>query len=75
MAFERIKPEDLDRKRHELAGRLDDIFLNERDINVLEGSIRFMGQNTRERLLRALALAERNSPGVTKLDDSLESGR
>ncbi len=68
MAFE--KPEYKDKKQMELANQLNGLLLRN-DVSVVEGAIRFMAANTRNTLLRALEMAEKNSPGVTKIENSL----
>lgn len=65
------KPESKEIRQHELASQLSGLLL-EKDVSVVEGAIRFMSVNTRNTLLRALEMAERNSPGITKVENSLK---
>ncbi|MCW1891835.1 MAG: hypothetical protein KIH65_001155 [Candidatus Uhrbacteria bacterium] len=50
--------EEAERKAFEIAGKLDEIFLDTK-FSVLEHAIRMMGANTRETLKLALLKAER----------------
>jgi hypothetical protein len=62
--------EKLEMARHRLAMKLDELILAGQEdpgfVDILEGSIRYMAENTRETLLRAMELAEKNSGGLKK---------
>jgi hypothetical protein len=58
MAFEAKDSKEHEAKAFEVAGQLDDITIKN-DLGTLEKAIRYMGQNTRDSLKRALEMAER----------------
>lgn len=60
MAFENEKSPEQEAKAFEVAGKLDELVINS-DLGTLEQAIRYMGQNSRESLKRALEIAERKS--------------
>ncbi len=57
MTFNRDKGQEREAKAYEVAGQLDDI-ITKIDIGTLEKAIRYMGQNTRGSLKRALEVVE-----------------
>ncbi|MBP9711679.1 MAG: hypothetical protein KBD55_01455 [Candidatus Pacebacteria bacterium] len=68
MGFE--TPKDRSKEQFELAGDLDELMLKN-GVEVVEAAIRYMAVNTRQTLLRAIEMAERTSPGATKIENPL----
>ena len=55
MAFQKRESEDYQKRMSEWGGRLSEVML---DIPLEEDVVRYMGQNTRERLIKLGKLAE-----------------
>lgn len=64
------KKDELKGKQFELASKLDNLLL-ESNVSTVEGAVRYMAANTRQTLLQALEMAEKNSTGVTNIEKIL----